>query len=80
MEDKNFYNHSGIDITGIIRASFINLVNLGIVMGGSTITQQLAKLFFITRAGIKRKRTFSNKFKELLLAFSLERFFTSKRY
>ena len=79
MEDKNFYNHSGIDITGIIRASFINLVNLGIVMGGSTITQQLAKLFFITRAGIKRKRTFSNKFKELLLAFSLERFFTKQK-
>ena len=48
-EDSEFYNHSGIDYIGVIRASIANLRALKIVQGGSTITQQVAKSLFLTR-------------------------------
>ena len=48
-EDKNFYNHIGIDFTGIIRAAKRNLDNIGgRPEGASTITQQVAKNFFLS--------------------------------
>jgi penicillin-binding protein 1A len=49
-EDKNFYNHPGIDITGLGRAIYVNLQNLGSgrrQVGASTITQQVAKNLFL---------------------------------
>jgi len=55
-EDRKFYQHKGINYQGIIRAFLVNTVNFRIVQGGSTITQQLAKVLFTDmERSIKRK-------------------------
>jgi 1A family penicillin-binding protein len=70
-EDKDFYNHKGIDITGIIRAFFNNIMSFEITGGGSTITQQLLKnAFFGT------EQTYTRKIKEAILAVEIEKRFT----
>ena len=67
-EDKNFYKHIGIDFTSIIRAIKRNLNNLsGRPEGASTITQQVAKNFFLSR-----ELSYKRKFKEVLLALRIE--------
>jgi penicillin-binding protein 1A len=66
-EDRRFANHSGIDPQGIIRAAVNNLRSQGVVEGGSTITQQLARILFL-----KQEQTFWRKFKEVRLAQKLE--------
>ncbi len=66
-EDHGFYDHHGIEITGILRAVLTNLRELEFSQGGSTITQQLAKNYFLTP-----ERTLSRKFKELLITGILE--------
>ncbi len=71
IEDDNFYNHHGIDFAGIARAAWVDIKAGAIVQGGSTITQQVAKLIFLTQ-----ERTFKRKFRELLLALQIERYFT----
>ena len=76
-EDQNFWTHPGIDVQGIMRA----LVNNGLHMmgfdarfsGASTITQQVAKNFFLTS-----ERTISRKIKEAILALRLERTFSKE--
>ncbi len=73
-EDRNFFKHSGIDITAIIRATIANIKAGRIVQGGSTITQQLAKNLFLTH-----ERTLRRKFKEILLAIKIERTFDKKK-
>ena len=70
-EDRRFYKHSGVDLTGIFRALVRNLNAGRILQGGSTITQQLAKNLFLTQ-----ERTLSRKIRETLLAFWLEYRFT----
>ncbi len=73
-EDKNFYTHGGIDFTGIARAVLNNLKHLGSgkrPMGASTITQQVAKNFFLSS-----ERSLSRKMKEALLARRMEDAFT----
>lgn len=72
-EDSRFYNHFGIDVIGIVRAVFVNLRQGGIVEGGSTLTQQLAKNLFLTQ-----EQTFSRKIKEALLAIIIERKFSKQ--
>lgn len=67
IEDKRFRYHFGVDPLGIMRAAYVNAVSEGVVQGGSTITQQLAKNLFLTR-----DRTFSRKIKEAMLAVWLE--------
>lgn len=67
VEDKRFFWHWGIDLYGIFRAFFKNLINLKVVEGGSTITQQLAKLMFLTP-----ERNLERKIKEFVLALYLE--------
>jgi penicillin-binding protein 1A len=67
IEDRRFYDHSGIDPWGIARAMVVNLQAGGVVEGGSTITQQLAKLAFLSS-----DRTYARKLQEFLLAFWLE--------
>lgn len=71
-EDDQFYEHHGIDIRGIIRAAFSNLLNLDLTgQGGSTITQQLIKNSVLTP-----ERTYQRKVKEAVLALELEQRFT----
>jgi penicillin-binding protein 1C len=67
MEDQNFYHEGAVSVSGILRAVFVDLTRGGVVQGGSTITQQLAKNAFLTQ-----ERTWSRKIKELLLAFRLD--------
>ncbi|MDI6703741.1 MAG: penicillin-binding protein 1A [bacterium] len=67
IEDANFYKHKGISLKGILRAFWVNLKALRIKEGGSTITQQLSKILFLTR-----ERTFSRKIQEMILALKIE--------
>ena len=73
-EDRRFFNHHGVDIFGIIRAFYVNHEAGKIVQGGSTITQQLAKLLFLNP-----DRNFKRKIQEVLLAVQLERNFTKEQ-
>ncbi len=66
VEDHRFYEHSGIDIRGIVRALWNDLV-YGSVEGASTITQQLAREAFLTK-----EVSLSRKIKEIMIAFRLE--------
>ena len=70
-EDKNFYSHWGVDFKGIARAAIANVVSGHKGQGASTITMQVARNFFLSP-----KRTYTRKFKEMLLAFKLEANFT----
>jgi penicillin-binding protein 1A len=78
VEDKNFYEHQGIDPMGIIRAALVNVVGFikdpHFKMGGSTITQQVAKNFLLTN-----ERTITRKIKEAILAFRIEKAFSKEK-
>ena len=76
-EDKNFFQHPGIDARGITRAIFKNLKNIVTgqrLEGASTITQQVAKNFLLSS-----DVSFSRKVKEAILAFRIEKYLTKKR-
>lgn len=74
IEDHRFFQHSGVDFLGIIRAACINLLSGKVVQGGSTLTQQLAKnLFFTQNRSIKRK------VQEVVLSLWLEKKFTKRQ-
>jgi penicillin-binding protein 1A len=66
-EDRRFYEHFGIDVPGLFRALTVNARAGGVVQGGSSITQQLAKNLFLTN-----ERTLERKIKEAFLAMWLE--------
>ena len=66
-EDKRFYEHWGVDVWGIARAAISNIVAGGVQSGASTITQQVAKNFYLSS-----ERTFTRKFNEALLAYKIE--------
>jgi len=66
-EDQRFFTHHGVDPKGLARAFWVNIRQGGIRQGGSTLTQQLAKNYFLTP-----ERTLTRKFKELLIALLLE--------
>jgi len=72
-EDARFYNHKGIDVLSIIRAFFKNIEAGAIVQGGSTITQQVAKSFFLTP-----QKSYVRKIKEAILAYRIDRKFTKE--
>jgi penicillin-binding protein 1A len=74
IEDRRFYKHFGIDLIGLLRAMFINLVYGRIVQGGSSLTQQLAKNLFLSPS-----RSIKRKVQELVLALWLEKKFTKKQ-
>ena len=67
-EDDNFANHYGVDVTSLLRAATQILRSGQIQTGGSTITMQVAKNFFLTS-----ERSFSRKINEILLALQIER-------
>lgn len=72
-EDRRFYSHFGIDPVGLARAMAHNLMKGGVHQGGSTITQQLAKVLFLTP-----ERTLKRKVQEAILAFKLEHRFSKR--
>ncbi|MGY8815841.1 MAG: penicillin-binding protein 1B [Gammaproteobacteria bacterium] len=67
VEDRTFYNHHGIEFKAIFRAFLVNIRNVALSQGGSTLTQQLVKNFFLTH-----ERTFSRKLNEVIMALLLE--------
>ncbi len=67
VEDQRFYEHWGFSITGILRAALSNVRSGGVVAGGSTITQQLVKNYYLTP-----ERTIVRKLTELLMAVLLD--------
>ncbi len=73
IEDKNFYNHKGVDFGALIRAAFSTLSGKG-VQGGSTLTQQLIKqIYFSDEAASENRGGIQRKIKELILALELEK-------
>lgn len=72
-EDRRFFHHFGVDVFGLARAVYTNFRADRVVQGGSTITQQLAKIVFLTP-----DRTIERKIKEMILAFWLEHKFTKQ--
>ena len=73
MEDRDFYNHNGINIKGIIRAVIIDVINLSAKQGASTLTQQLARTMY---QSIGMERSISRKIKEFITAIKIEQTYT----
>lgn len=73
IEDRRFFEHGGIDAFGVIRAAWRNVVSGRVVAGGSTISQQVAKLVFLSP-----ERSVKRKIQEAMLAFWLEREFSKE--
>ncbi|MBO5857928.1 MAG: transglycosylase domain-containing protein, partial [Clostridia bacterium] len=67
-EDKNFYTHRGFDTTGMVRSAITNIISGSVKQGASTITQQLARILFLSN-----ERTFDRKIKELIIAHRIEK-------
>ncbi len=70
IEDKRFYEHSGVDLRAVFRAIWQNVSEGEVVSGGSTITQQLVRNII----GINKERTFRQKLKETIIAFKVSKF------
>ncbi|HHW20847.1 penicillin-binding protein 1A [Thermodesulfovibrio thiophilus] len=70
-EDVRFYKHPGVDVIGILRALYRDIRSRSIVEGGSTITQQLAKMLFLNP-----ERSITRKLKEALLSIQIEKKYT----
>jgi len=68
VEDRNFYEHGGVDVRGTLRALWRDINNQAVVEGGSTITQQYVKLAFTGS-----ERTLARKIREAILASQLDR-------
>lgn len=71
VEDVRFYKHSGVDAIGILRAFYHDVREGSIVQGGSTITQQLAKMLFL-----KPDKSIIRKLKEAVLSIQIEKHYT----
>lgn len=67
-EDKNFYKHNGYDLSGLVRSTIANVMAGHVVQGASTITQQLARILFLSN-----EKTFTRKIKELIVAVRIEK-------
>ncbi|WP_433704051.1 penicillin-binding protein 1A [Paraburkholderia sacchari] len=67
IEDARFYEHGGVDLTGIARAGFVALTNGHASQGASTITMQVARNFFLSS-----EKTYTRKIYEMLLAYKIE--------
>jgi penicillin-binding protein 1A len=73
IEDRRFYSHHGVDFFGILRAIYKDIRAQGMVEGGSTITQQLAKMVFL-----KPEKSIKRKIKEAVIAAKLEKRYTKE--
>ncbi|MCI8484081.1 MAG: PBP1A family penicillin-binding protein [Lachnospiraceae bacterium] len=74
IEDKKFYRHNGIDVKAILRAAKAMAENGEVTQGGSTITQQLAKITFLTQ-----ERTWQRKIEEMFIAVGLEKIYSKDK-
>ena len=74
-EDARFFTHGGVDLPGIVRALYKNLVSGKIEQGGSTITQQVTRSLLLKNT----RRTYRRKAREAILAIQLERNFSKKQ-
>jgi penicillin-binding protein 1A len=72
-EDARFFEHPGVDITGIVRAFFRNLEAGEVVQGGSTITQQVVKRILLTS-----EKSFARKIREAVLAYRIDHYMTKE--
>lgn len=68
IEDSSFYQHKGIDVFGVLRATLVNLKSGQLSQGGSTISQQLVKNMLLTA-----DKTFARKIKEIILTLKIEK-------
>ncbi len=73
-EDKNFYNHFGIDLKAILRSLWLNFQKKELLYGGSTITQQLIRSTFLTP-----EKSIKRKIREIVLALELERRYSKEQ-
>ncbi|HYH01947.1 MAG TPA: PBP1A family penicillin-binding protein [Bacillota bacterium] len=71
IEDSRFYEHNGVDLRGMARALYHNLLPGGAMEGGSTLTQQLAKIVLLTS-----ERTLTRKMQDITLAMQIEQTYT----
>lgn len=71
VEDVRFYSHPGVDVIGIMRALYQDIRTMSIAQGGSTITQQLAKMLFL-----KPERSIMRKLKEAAISIQIEKRYT----
>ena len=74
VEDADFYHHHGVSIKGALRALVKDLLHLSARQGGSTLTQQLARQYFLTP-----EKTISRKIKEMILAVNIESHYTKSQ-
>ena len=74
VEDHRFYQHCGIDLIAICRAFLTNLLNLRIIEGGSTLTQQLVR-----RLLLSKEKFFQRKWREIIIAINLEKKLSKKQ-
>lgn len=72
-EDPRFFQHKGLDYRGILRAAFKDIISIRIKQGGSTITQQLAKVVFLSP-----ERSIARKIREVILARRIEKELTKE--
>ncbi len=72
-EDTRFYSHHGLDLRGIARAFYRNIRAKKVLEGGSTLTQQLAKVLFLTP-----ERSYTRKLKDMALALRIEQRYTKR--
>ena len=70
-EDKNFYNHPGYDLCGVGRSMVENAIAGHVVQGGSTITQQLSRMLFLSN-----EQSYTRKVKEIIIAAQIEKSLT----
>ena len=80
IEDRNFYNHAGVDLGGIARAVYVTVLKRGNVQGGSTLTQQLIKQVYFSDEA--KDRSFSGiprKIKEMILAIEVEKMYDKEQ-
>lgn len=71
IEDRDFYNHSGISIRGLARSLWVDILRGSRAQGGSTLTQQLVKNAILTR-----EKSISRKIKEVILSYQIERLYS----
>ena len=71
VEDRKFDSHHGVDPEAVVRALWVDLRSRQIAQGGSTLTQQLVKSYFLNS-----RQTMGRKVREALMAFALEAHFT----